>query len=90
MKTWPDNVICDSNHNAARIFLIIMLTSVIWVKRHQALSYEGNREFSCIRRPDRDYLAILGRGLRAFPIGKISKIWEIFRTFKVDGVFQLT
>ena len=48
--------------------MVTSVTSVI--KRHQALSYEGNREFSCIRRPDRDYLAILGRGLRAFPIGK--------------------
>ena len=38
-------------------------------------------------------LAILGRGPRAFLIGKISNInpefWEIFRIFKVDNIFQV-
>ena len=38
------------------------------------------------------FLAILGRGPRAFLIGKISdkpRIWEILRIFKVDNIFQV-
>ena len=41
----------------------------------------------------KDFPAILGRGPRAFLIGKISdihfRIWEIFKALKVDDFFPI-